>query len=149
MTAPRRSYITSPEARDISDAFADNVNAILAARAWTQGYLAQVSGVPKRTIENMLAQLNSVTLPAAVMVARALDVSLSDLTGQTVQFFIQREGQPVLQCHHTDRHMKDSKGESRGVCPACLSSWSIVQQRKSAKYVDARIAHRSNLTAKD
>lgn len=70
-------------ADDIRAAFAERLRDERKARGWTQAYLAGRAGVGRTTVSSAEQGCSGIYLDVAVMLARALGVSLGTLTGET------------------------------------------------------------------
>lgn len=63
----------------IKNNFCKNIKARRLARGLTQKRLAELSGVPYRTIQDLEAGKNSATISSAVPIARALETTVEEL----------------------------------------------------------------------
>lgn len=132
------TYLVSPNSQRLNDVFAENVKAILAARKWSFERLSEESGVPLRTIQQNLRRTTTFSLTAAHWIALSLNTTVDALCNHTEQFYVERGGQTALQCTHTERHLLNYRGENTGVCPQCLGTHVLLQDRKNLEWERAR-----------
>lgn len=104
--------------------------------------LERMSGVPYRTLQNMLNLNNSPTLAGAARLARAIGVPLDKLLGQ------EDCGVPTstalgnrLVCWH---NMRDNKPDA---CEKCTRAWQSYQSRLRALYEANRAEARQDADA--
>lgn len=94
-------------------------------------WLTAQSGIPRRTLENLLNLHNQPTMVGAAKIAAALCVGLDTLLGQE-DFGRIVPSTGALECIH-------ATGTDR-VCPACLSKWQSYQRRLRTLYEERRAA---------
>jgi len=140
------SYLSTPSARNLHETFVANVTRIMKERGLVtvkgghQGqpnlvWLSEASGVPKRTVENLMGQYNQPTMVGAAAIARALGVPLDELLGMDKEWGFkdlpvnQRHTTRVLQCVHETRWMTNAT-----FCKSCLDKWQNYQRRLNALY---------------
>lgn len=168
-----RNYTNTEAARSLHATFVANVFKRLAAMGRLHGgaqlsgegtplalgrpmydWLSAESGIPRRTLENLLNLHNQPTMVGAAAIAKALGVGLDTLLGQPT--FGMSEPQaviindvergatssPALECFH-------AKPGGARVCETCLAKWRAYQQRLRALYETSRAQHRDGWDAEN
>lgn len=150
MTAPPpgQSYTASERAVALHRTFVANVDARMRELGWIvtrQGVgfgkpdlnrLADASGIPKRTVENLMRGGNQPSMVGAAAIARALGRPLDTLLGMdpTWGYGEAPNGSAVLECIDTPRHLPGMR-----VCQSCLDKWNDFQTRKRELYEKSRV----------
>lgn len=157
-------YTSAPDAVRVYETFVSNVMLALAARGlvWTEAEvgtaarasqagrpkydaIAALTGLTRRTLENILNTRNQPSMVGAAAIARALGVSLDELCGLAPTWgftpdqsavAVGEDGKdvgatpsPRMQCIHTSRWPPGLT-----VCPSCLEKWTSYQSRLRALY---------------
>lgn len=160
-------YTRSPRAVALHQTFVANVSRVMREKGWVHpprsatlaggqpgqldiDRLSRASGVPKRTMENIMGANNQPTMVGAAGIAAALGVSLDKLCGMPSTWGFSEpqrlsltDTSPDLgastpsrmECIHTSRH---TPGMS--VCAPCLQKWQSYQTRLRTLYEDNRRA---------
>lgn len=155
MSAPRpgQSYLSSSRSIALHETFVANVQRIMTERnlgatrdanavhrtSRQINWLAEHSGIPVRTVENLMRLNNQPTMVGAAAIARALNVPLDTLLGQDPAMFTapNLSRSSTIACIHSSSHLPDMQ-----VCQSCLSKWQSYQRRLSDLYETARAEHR-------
>lgn len=108
--------------------------------------LADKSGLPFRTVENLMRLGHQPSLVGAAAVAQALGVRLDTLLGQENDFGpgVSSEGNGALVCVHTHAHTPNSQ-----VCGSCLRAWQRFQARKRELWEAQRRTATDEATARE
>lgn len=140
-------YTREASAVSLHETFVTNVRRLMVEKGWTksagtlaQGIpgntridlirLAEASGIPHRTVENLMTLNNQPTMVGAAKIAQALGTSLDTLLGQEDIFTapsISRSSE--LACIHSRAHLP-----GKFVCEPCLSKWQSYQRRLRELY---------------
>lgn len=164
MSAPRpgQSYLSTSKSVQLHETFVRNVRARMMDLGWTDNrgggkmgqhnehqpswvILAEKSGIPYRTVQNLMTLSNQPTMVGAAAIARAVGISLDKLLGQEDVFTapsISRSSE--LACIHNSRHL-----EGKFVCQSCLTKWQDYQQRLRNLHEKRREEHREDWTAEN
>lgn len=170
MTERAPSYLASPRAVSIHATFVANVSRVMRERGWVHAAnpetwkqhspaqmarvaslprlnldrLSEASGIPKRTVENIMREDNQPTMVGAAAIAQALGVPLDELCGMGRDWGMGPGGEPlpradgleggattppVLECIHVRRWLP-----GRRFCARCHTAWSTFQSRKRELY---------------
>jgi hypothetical protein len=143
----RTTYLASPEAVTLHATFVRNVSERMHKLGWVHGErtrggarpgsidltrLSRESGLPQRTVENLMGLANQPTLVGAAAIAAALNVRLDTLLGQEGDFGMAPASDAPsgqLACIHTRQHLP-----ARTVCAKCADKWQSYQNRLRALY---------------
>lgn len=132
MTArpPGHSYLSAPEGLALVAVFQERAKALLAQRGMTYAQLSEASGVPFRTVDNMLRPNGtSPSLIGAAAVAQVLGTTVDHLCGLDTAV-VENDR---LVCLHTPHWMAGTTA-----CPQCTSAWRNIQRIKSDLYAANR-----------
>ncbi len=137
------SYLVSPRSVALHATFVANVKRIMierghvyAPQAGNRGggvsinWLAEASGVPHRTIENLMRENHQPSMVGAAAIAEALGVSMDELCGLATT----RTDDDRLTCIHAARHLPHIP-----VCQKCLTKWQSYQRRLNELHHAARV----------
>ncbi len=157
MTSERApTYLASERAVSLHRTFIENVERIMRERGWIYAAgegpvgkvsltkLTELSGLPDRTVANIMQQRNQPTMVGAAAIAQALGVPLDELCGMGRDWGMGPGGEPlprtddldggattppVLECIHVRRWLP-----GRRFCARCHTAWSTFQSRKRELY---------------
>lgn len=160
MTAPSpgTGYLKTDSAQRLHATFVANVEARMRVLGWVYpedmphagkvrlALLAEKSGVPFRTIENLMRLNNQPSLVGAAAVAEALGVRLDTLLGQEGDFgpSVSSEGNGALACIHVTAH-----APGMFVCGSCLRAWQRFQAKKRELWEAQRRTATDEATARE
>lgn len=160
MSGPRElNYTRRSDAVALHKTFVENVEARLSILKpeWTTPdggarrhyalrykWLSDKSGVPVRTVENLMTLSNQPTMVGAAKIAAALGVGLDTLLGQEdFGRAPSSDAKATLACIHI------KKVSGMMVCAECLSKWQSYQQRLRALYETNRTQQRETWDAEN
>lgn len=106
-------------------------------------WLSGQSGIPRRTLENLLNLHNQPTMVGAAKIAQAIGVPLDTLLGQE-SFGRVDAATGALECIHSDKWKPGF-----AVCPSCLAKWQSYQQRLRDLYETNRFNHTEKWNAEN